>query len=816
MVRDIVDYGASSDNLATSLATETQGVCEDTGYAFAMISNSCFASSGVAAGSTANKVNDDLSVTCLLTDATTITMTRPSGGENVDYRYHFEAWEYTGPAGGANEFVVRYHASLSLGPGTLTLDTAIAGVATIADCVAFVTGDGSDENTANWDSACVRASIVDSGGAVLRLTREDSTGTATVSVAVVEFTGASWSVQQVSHDQSVTDVVETEAITAVTWTRSFIVSSYSGTSANQTAMVPLAFAGATTTTIKFYGASTTNQVAFIVSNADITVQHANSVDGGASTLAAGSASPQSENFAVTDVEDMRRTSVIARARQTNAADTNYSQAFWGYYLARRDRVTFWRGRHRTTDTSHHATQVIQFDTERRNAKSDTVFYSRSPDGTIADLLDDLSQLSTDLASQTTYGEELSSARTNLLTSRTIEATIYISIVDTSDDGTIVDRSSAVGGEETFRLYTEVLAATAPDNLIVHISQGDSDITTLACGSTSSTYHIRWAMSPNPDTTVAGNAQLSFLSVFGEESESYYFKQVTHAVPTTGSTWDFTLGAQRGGTTTFGGEIRSVRVSSAGPPQGHGDAEWAHDHWRARARARHASRTRVEPPVPDRSSGLGDDGAFAGPIYATTAAAIRRNDMRLVSPLVNEVYWNPPTMDQTNDPVYFARLPPGETSGWEMMLQFLRLRRVSDAVNRLRVKVFAQLWATSGSPKELEVRCYSMNRIPGVGGVVLPGFAPPQSVHYYVAESNTTDDTSGGLGRWLGGIGRVYTSRLRIARDNAGRTYLCLAFRVDRGSADSTTRFRVKAWSVEPESYDDVTGGIPLDVTIGDP
>jgi hypothetical protein len=53
-----------------------------------------------------------------LTGTNTIAFTRISTGEAANYRADWESWEYVGPAGGPNEFIVRSRNTVTMNAGT--------------------------------------------------------------------------------------------------------------------------------------------------------------------------------------------------------------------------------------------------------------------------------------------------------------------------------------------------------------------------------------------------------------------------------------------------------------------------------------------------------------------------------------------------------------------------------------------------------------------------------------------------------------------------------------------------------------------------
>ncbi len=155
--------------------------------------------------------------TCWIADAdpitTSITFTRYD--TTTDLEVYWEIIEYIGDVGGSNEIIVRaVEAVVSAGA---TADTAaVSGVVTDADIAVILTGQGNDEGAAPAQTnnlACTTEwQVGDQEG---RATRTDSADNITVSMAVVEFTGANWAVQRVTHSYTLAGSTETETITTV-------------------------------------------------------------------------------------------------------------------------------------------------------------------------------------------------------------------------------------------------------------------------------------------------------------------------------------------------------------------------------------------------------------------------------------------------------------------------------------------------------------------------------------------------------------------------------------------------------------------------
>src|SRR5690606_11323023 len=95
--------------------------------------------------------------------------------------------------------------------------------------------------------------------------------------------------------------------------------------------------------------------------------------------------------------------------------------------------------------------------------------------------------------------------------------------------------------------------------------------------------------------------------------------------------DFVVGAaDTSGTQTFAGTITAVRIGDRFHPPEEAYYDWIVDEPAAEWTPLEA--LRLEHPVPEKASRPdADDGAFAGPVLAQCAAAVRQNDLLLASP-----------------------------------------------------------------------------------------------------------------------------------------------------------------------------------------
>ena len=186
-------------------------------------------------------------------------------------------------------------------------------------------------------------------------------------LAVVEFTGSNWTVQEIDHTWSAAGTNEVEVITSVgDWESAFIVSSMrmpvgqvDDREVGWNVWPDAANPDQVFFRLRATHSDPTNatSVAYVARNPYMKVGHYDSITGSAPDLPAGAASPQVETVDVEVVEDLANTAVIATA-DTFGASPNYPRGFWNYRMLTETTIEFRRGRHNAL--SDFAAQVIQF------------------------------------------------------------------------------------------------------------------------------------------------------------------------------------------------------------------------------------------------------------------------------------------------------------------------------------------------------------------------------------------------------------------------------------------------------------------------
>ncbi len=350
----VTDFGASEDTDTRTLSTSIP-----VANSFCRVTNLFFHSGGPSAGDgVSRRNNDDLGLTVLLTGTTEVTLTRDASGTNEDMHLAYECIQF--PSTGNDAAFVRMHQEITLADAALTSDTPISGVSDINDAVAILTGVRSGNTSEAGDRGAVTVEVVDSGGAKLRATRGDNGLDVTFSVAVVEFTGSNWSVQQApNHTPTSADTTQTETISAVTWANSAIFSSFRSAADTIEGLMCAVWPGSTTTTVRYYcGGTVQTVVAYVVSNSNMAVESIDSITGGGGSILWDGDDPDTQDVTVSS-SALDDHFVVATGMNT-ANSAAYSLLAPDYYLTSTTNLQWWLYQTATSgfDVEEWAAQLI--------------------------------------------------------------------------------------------------------------------------------------------------------------------------------------------------------------------------------------------------------------------------------------------------------------------------------------------------------------------------------------------------------------------------------------------------------------------------
>lgn len=332
----------------------------------------------------------------------------------------------------------------------------------------------------------------------------------------------------------------------------------------------------------------------------------------------------------------------------------------------------------------------------------------------------------------------------------------------------------------------------------------SGLTLPGIGAGGEDFLVSWSAEPNPDTTGAADAMRTELRAWNLTDGSYTKAVYFHAARTAGTADQIWWASSTGGLNALTGRPYACRFSSCF----HTATETYEELVAASAPPTLAGEERMQTiVVPPNSTGMGDEGQYAGPIALMAAAEVAQNDLRLAGPIVNENYRSRVTHrgDLVGDePFTEEDADDVAWGGTYIYLPFRHYRPVPPGANRVRVRVHIQQWRTVGDSDDLIIVAYSMNR---------PSFhyRPPTSplaleVHRESVTRNADDGSGGTAGAW------VTFDNLRIARDIDGWSYFMLGFRVeDAGGAGSIhdQLWIVKSFVVDPvfETADESLPGL---------
>lgn len=282
---------------------------------------------GRASGGASNDTLSNALATANLIDADTITFTDGDNSSSHNNLVGCHLVEYTGPAGGANEVVVR---AIKVFSGTAAQfdSTAIAGIADINKCVPFVFVGGT-LNSGAWTSHAGTAQVVNDGvNNVVRINKTNGTNTLNVVAYVVEFVGSNWTVQKITHNYAASNTDENEVISAVTLAKTFIYNTWKPSQNLPRDATHLVWLSSTTQLrhrVRGSVSGTPVSISYVISNPQLNVQVIGADPDGTEDLAATGTSPEVRDLTITEVPNINQCIVLGFAGSyVNAAQNRPS------------------------------------------------------------------------------------------------------------------------------------------------------------------------------------------------------------------------------------------------------------------------------------------------------------------------------------------------------------------------------------------------------------------------------------------------------------------------------------------------------------
>lgn len=413
---------------------------------------------------------------------------------------------------------------------------------------------------------------------------------------------------------------------------------------------------------------------------------------------------------------------------------------------------------------------------------DTIYFGVSAGGVAADTADDLSQVGTDMTSSSTWVfESAPASRFNVTTEWSVEVVVDC---DNTDTGRFFQYDCATAAND---MSLRISAGGVIEPILHNTIQ--PSITLPSIGATNSRYVISWCAEPNPFTTGASDALRWELSAWNLGTGEH--TTIIRTFAARGSqTGEFTWwAATSGGSNPFTGVPYACRFGTAF----HSTVTTRESFVGHVAAPSLDGELRSDLPVPTRSSGVGDDGHFAGPVHLLAARAARQRDLVLAGPLVNRNYWN--LTDYSTGTVagnITFGLEDPEQAGRYLWSQYLFRRPVPPSCNRVKARLHLQQFRNAvAAQNNLEILLWSMS---GPGPLNVPPTSPAVFARQRAGSTFSLDHGAGATaGQW------VELGPVDIIRDDRGCTYLALSFWATVGGGGTLTdmRWRIKALVIEP-------------------
>lgn len=160
--------------------------------AFILADNNRMVNAGRSDLNGSNLNGNDVAGARVLSATNTVSYFRESGSNSNPMRFNSTIWEYIGPSGGANEFIIRGRYVVSLNGSTNNITQAVFGIANANKCIPFITGIMNNSTSQDADSGTAVAYL--ENATTLRVQKGTNTNNVTIYITLVEFTGSNWNV----------------------------------------------------------------------------------------------------------------------------------------------------------------------------------------------------------------------------------------------------------------------------------------------------------------------------------------------------------------------------------------------------------------------------------------------------------------------------------------------------------------------------------------------------------------------------------------------------------------------------------------------
>jgi hypothetical protein len=350
--RGISTFGASADSV-----TEAISPAYTVGQSFALLGSFHGASAGYAGASVVDDTRDFSAWPSFNSNDDELELNLEALAATVDFVVPWELVEFTGSQANPHAIEVIATGAIRMLPGASSGTSGVlADVGEVAACIPFLAGQDYQGAAASVDSNRKVTLKIQADGRILA-ERSGTAGTIFVYYALVRF-GSAWTVQNnIEHTFIAAGSVETEAISAVDWTHTFVAGAIRGPGDGLDESGAVIFPG-TSTQISLQlrsGASSPSSfaaVCHVASNPLMDVQHADSVAGGGTEHATGDSSVIQAILTV----DTARTFLLG-SNDCAGTGTGYPRQYWGFTLYSATEVAWSRAR--KGQPSAWAIQVIE-------------------------------------------------------------------------------------------------------------------------------------------------------------------------------------------------------------------------------------------------------------------------------------------------------------------------------------------------------------------------------------------------------------------------------------------------------------------------
>lgn len=423
-----------------------------------------------------------------------------------------------------------------------------------------------------------------------------------------------------------------------------------------------------------------------------------------------------------------------------------------------------------------------------NAKDDTLYYAERAGGAFSVLGTDLSQHADNQTVAATWTYEAAPATRFDVTGHWCAEVEFDA--DNTDTGRFFGYAQGGGNGRTITLR---ISAGGVIDAIMNPGGVGTVVATLTLPSVSGSdqrFIVAWATEPNPHS---GSAIRSELRAWNISAGTYAQAVATHADRTAGTGVFAWWALEDTGSNPFTGTPHMCRFSAGRFKTA---TETAEDFVATTSAPTITGQTRLEFPVVEPGHALADPGQFVGPVVAQIAASAAQNDLRTLSPIVDESFLERTTYSGssfTGAPTQWQRTT-APLANYILFGAYVYDRPVPAFVDRLKVRINVQQWRTAGATADrLHFRVWSLNRPPQPIGDDVTDHDHAQVIH---GTADTTVATSHGSGASAGGW--LDLGLVRVARNSAGRTWLVLGcYLEDLSGTPANNRLRINAITIDP-------------------